>query len=800
MNDKEQSRGNQRFMFRLSRYFSLTSFVAFLVVTILLGQLYHQAILQELIELGEGKNVALTQAFANSQWPRFAPFILSAAQLDAEAIRRHPETQKLRQSIFIQMQNLGVVKVKIYALNGLTVFSTDSNQIGEMKSDNPGFLAARSGQIISDLIQRDTFNAFDQMVEDRSLIFTYLPLRRGDQSSMIEGVFELYSDVTPLLQRIQLREKQVFGGIILILGVLYIVLFVIVKRADRVISRQSAELRKLSQAVEQSANTVVITDAQGNIEYVNPKFAETTGYTAEEAIGQNPRVLKSGQQDSDLYTHLWQTITSGQEWHGEFYNKRKDGTLYWEQATIAPIYDEHGKITHFIAVKEDITERKRAEEALRESQHQLELFYYREQQRRQLSDTLREVARIVSSTLDQEKVLELILAQLDNVITYHRATVSLLDGNILTLVAGVDKLGGAIPSYSYIADEYPINAEVLSSKYPVLVPDVNRDDRWHQTPTMEDIHSFICAPLLVKDQPIGILAVGSIDQMPYTEEDAETVFAFATQVAIAVYNAQLHAEVRTRIERELFTAQQIQKSLLPHDLPEIPGLEIAGFSQPAREVGGDFFNIFVFDQQHLGIAVGDVSGKGMEAALMMALSFGLLTTEVWRVITPSALLNTLNRELRPHTKHNKMNTALGYLSLTSPNGNANRLWTLRAVNAGLIAPVVRHTGGTVEWLDVEGLPLGMVKDPKYSEFQALLSPGDVVFLATDGVVEAMNRDGELYGFERLTRSLARADCQSSETLLHDVLQQIRHFIDGSELHDDFTMIAVKILPDSHLHK
>ena len=783
-------------MFRLSRYFSLTSFVAFLIVTILLGQLYHQAVLRELVELGEGKNVALTHAFANSQWPQFAPFILSAARLDAESLRNHPDTHKLRQAILVQMRNLGVVKVNIYAINGMTVFSTDQQQIGTMNADHPGFLAARSGQIVSELIQRDTLSTFDDVLEDRSLIFTYTPLRRGDQSSMIEGVFELYSDVTPLLQRIQRREQYVFAGILGILALLYLVLFVIVKRADLTMSRQSAELRKLSQAVEQSANTVVITDVQGNIEYVNPKFAETTGYTAEEVQGQNPRLLKSGQQTAEFYQQLWQTITSGGEWHGEFHNKRKDGSLYWEQATIAPIYNEQGRLTHFIGVKEDITERKRAEDALHESQRQLELVYYREQQRRQLSDTLREVGRIVSSTLDQEKVLELILAQLEHVITFHRATVSLLAGNMLTLVAGIDKLGGTIPPYSYIADEYPINAEVLHSQYPVLVPDVNRDERWRHTPTMQGIHSFICAPLVVKDQPIGILAVGSFGETPYTQEDAETVFAFATQVAIAVYNAQLHAEVRTRIERELFTAQQIQKSLLPHDIPEIPGLEIAGFSQPAREVGGDFYNVFVFDQQHVGIAVGDVSGKGMEAALMMALSFGLLTSEVRRAINPAALMNTLNRELRPHTKHNKMNTALGYLSLTSAYGTANGQWTLQAVNAGLIAPVVRHTDGTITWLDVAGLPLGAVRTPDYSESQDMLAPGDFIFLTTDGLVEAMNRDGEMYGFERLTRNIAAADCQSANSMLTCILQNLRHFISDAEVYDDWTIVVIKILSDS----
>ena len=140
---------------------------------------------------------------------------------------------------------------------------------------------------------------------------------------------------------------------------------------QRRLEAQNAELRKLTQAVEQSANTVVITDLEGCIEYVNPKFVETTGYTVEEAVGQNPRILKSGEQSDAYYEDLWQTITSGQEWRGEFHNKRKDGKLYWELASIAPIYDAQGQMTHFIAIKEDITERRRAEEALH--QHTAEL-------------------------------------------------------------------------------------------------------------------------------------------------------------------------------------------------------------------------------------------------------------------------------------------------------------------------------------------------------------------------------------------------------------------------------------------
>lgn len=132
------------------------------------------------------------------------------------------------------------------------------------------------------------------------------------------------------------------------------------KRADE-------ELQNLRTAVEQSANTVVITDTNGSIEYVNPAFEKSTGYTAAEAVGNNPRVLKSGEQDTTFYRELWKTITSGEIWRGEFHNRRKDGSLYWESATISPVHNGTGEIVHFIAVKENITERKRLESNLLEA-------------------------------------------------------------------------------------------------------------------------------------------------------------------------------------------------------------------------------------------------------------------------------------------------------------------------------------------------------------------------------------------------------------------------------------------------
>ncbi len=141
---------------------------------------------------------------------------------------------------------------------------------------------------------------------------------------------------------------------------------------ETMLEEQTTELRKLSRAVEQSHSTIVITDLNGNIEFVNPAFSRSTGYTQEEAIGQNSRILMSGQQDTAIYQDLWETLHKGAVWQGELHNKRKDGSLYWEFATISPVKNEQEKTTHYVAVKENITERKLAEQRLIEAQQQAE--------------------------------------------------------------------------------------------------------------------------------------------------------------------------------------------------------------------------------------------------------------------------------------------------------------------------------------------------------------------------------------------------------------------------------------------
>ena len=225
---------------RLVRSFSAVSVIAFAVVTVLLTVLYHQVAFTSLRELAEHENVQLTRTFADSVWPRFAAFVERAGGLERQALRAHLVIADLREVVLAQMWGTSVVKVKLYDANGLTVFSTQTEQIGDRQERNPGVLAARAGRVTSDLTYRNAFNTFDGGIEKRNVLSSYIPIRPSD-SGRVEAVFELYDDVTPLVRAMQAAQRSVVVGVVLILGALYVVLFLGVRRADRVIRAQREE-------------------------------------------------------------------------------------------------------------------------------------------------------------------------------------------------------------------------------------------------------------------------------------------------------------------------------------------------------------------------------------------------------------------------------------------------------------------------------------------------------------------------------------------------------------------------------
>lgn len=293
---QEKQETHKKKPFQLLRYFTITSLTAFVLVAVSLVTFYRQVAVSELLEIGESKNAALTQIFSNVIWPEFASFLGSASELSPDAIRAHPETARLRQVVLEQMQGLSVIKVKIYNLEGMTVFSTEESQIGENKSENAGYIAALHGELASELTHRDTFSAFEGEIENRDVISSYVPIQKG--GSGVIGVFEVYDDVTPLLEHIAVAQRNIAIGVALILILLYAILFLLIRRADNLIQRQFIEQQQAEAEIQQAyhreenVNEFFRYTLLNIIEYVNRGSETTALLTYLEQIKQQFNDLK----------------------------------------------------------------------------------------------------------------------------------------------------------------------------------------------------------------------------------------------------------------------------------------------------------------------------------------------------------------------------------------------------------------------------------------------------------------------------------------------------------------------------
>ncbi len=231
-------------MFKLLRYFFVTSFIAFVLVLVALSNIYNRRSVDDLVHQEELKNVALTKAVASAIRVELSEFVDHSYDMEGEELKANPETEALYDQIRYYMEGQSIVKVKLYNLDGLVAFSTDTSQIGDLKIDNTGFLGAREGVVASNLTHRDSFDAFEKMIIDRDVLSSYIPLYRQESSGDIEGVFEIYSDVTPLMERIAMTKQTIFFSMVLILGLLYLFLLVVVQRGENIIMAQAADLNQ----------------------------------------------------------------------------------------------------------------------------------------------------------------------------------------------------------------------------------------------------------------------------------------------------------------------------------------------------------------------------------------------------------------------------------------------------------------------------------------------------------------------------------------------------------------------------
>ncbi|MEE9250063.1 MAG: PAS domain S-box protein [Alphaproteobacteria bacterium] len=408
-------------MFRLFRYYSIASAVAIVAVTVVLAVFFRQHEMAGLIASAENQNVVLSQAFANTIWPRFSSYVTTVSEVDGDTLRARPETRQIHEALVTLAAGLPVLKIKIYNLDGLTIYSSQPGQIGADKSNNPGFMAsARDGRPASKLSLRDTFSAFSGEVENRSLVESYLPIRRDDGT--VEGVFELYTDVTPAVARIDRATTKITVVMLLVLSCLYGVLSLIVRRADRILGRQYRELdhqateRRLAEESLREAHDTLeqrVTERTVELESEIAKHERTAAKLRESeerfkdfaeaasdwfweqdadlrfTLATSQVYEKSGVEAADHVGKTRRDIVSlgvsEEQWRQheadlaarrpfrDFTFQRRDpsGDLRDFSISGKPVFDAAGRFKGYRGMARDITEHRRAEKALEASEARL---------------------------------------------------------------------------------------------------------------------------------------------------------------------------------------------------------------------------------------------------------------------------------------------------------------------------------------------------------------------------------------------------------------------------------------------
>lgn len=305
------------------------------------------------------------------------------------------------------------------------------------------------------------------------------------------------------------------------------------------------------------------------------------------------------------------------------------------------------------------------------------------------------------------------------------------------------------------------------------------------------LNASLIVPLVYQNQVIGSLNLGEKKSgKAYNREDIELLRTIASQGAVAIENARLFQEnlEKQRMEEELSIARDLQLSMLPAMCPEVKGFRLAAISMPAREVGGDFYDFIEMGKNRIGLVVGDVTGKSVSGALVMAASRSVFRMLSEEQLTVGEIMIRANRRTKKDIKKG-MFVALLYGVL---DGDTK---TLTLCSAGQTQPVYYSSmTGKPSLVQTEGdkFPLGILDEADYQDTKLELASGDKVVFYTDGIVEAMNEREEIFGFDRLLDVLQSAGPISADDLLREILDKVKLFAGSAPQHDDLTLIVVSV--------
>ena len=405
---------------------------------------------------------------------------------------------------------------------------------------------------------------------------------------------------------------------------------------------------------------------------------------------------------------------------------------------------------------------------------------------------LNEVSRDLTSILDLDKLLERVGETLRRLIDYQMFSVLLLDPDRQKLVHRFSiRFREEIKLKHDIAMGKGLVGYAAANKTPVLVPDVTKDPRY--IALNPETRSELCIPLVYKDELIGVLDIEHTRRGYFNETHVQNLSTLGAQVAIAIENARLYERVRQqeqRLEADLELAREVQHRLLPRKCPSLATAQLAAKFVPARQIGGDLFDFFRYsrktDAATVGIAIGDVSGKGAPAALYGALVSGYLRSHAVGQLAPAEMLARINTSLA------ERQIEAQFVCLTYALW-AEKSQVLRVSNSGLPRPIYCRDG-KLQRIEATGLPLGLFGSAEYDELTFEAGPGDMFVFFSDGLIDARNRKGDMFGRRRIEEIVTANAHRSAEELVDELFGVVGEFSAGEDPYDDQTVVALKVLP------
>jgi phosphoserine phosphatase RsbU/P len=399
---------------------------------------------------------------------------------------------------------------------------------------------------------------------------------------------------------------------------------------------------------------------------------------------------------------------------------------------------------------------------------------------------LNEVGREANSILAVEELLRRAAELVKRVIDYQILGILLYDDSTQIFRHRLDmKYGQSAQGKLRISPTEGIVGAAIATQMPVRIPDVTLDSRYIMV--NPETRSEMAIPMIHKGRVVGVLDLESPQVNYFTEDHVQTLTILAAHLAVSLENARLYEQLakdEARMERELTAGQRLQTALLRPVPSTDYGLDITARIHSAREVCGDLYDFLSYGTQNLGIALGDVSGKGTAAALYGAVATGILRSLSPQKLQPAELLHLLNQLVCDRRVEGR------YMTICFATWQKGRR-KLRIANAGQTQPLL-WKDGHVEQIKLSGFPIGIFDDATYEEWSVRLSPGDILLFFSDGLTEAANREGKFFGTNRIKDLLAANSHLNSSELADRLLQEVEEFTQGGAITDDRTLVVVKV--------